>query len=182
MIDAPILETKRLILRGYKPEDFDALAQFMMDPEVTRYLSGQPQSRADVWRGFATILGHWVLRGYGFLAVERKEDGAFIGRIGLWNPEGWPGMEVGWTLGRPYWGQGYATEAARASLDYGFLTYPVDKLLSVIHVDNKASQKVAQRLGETRGQRTDLIIAGRTFPVDVWEIAREKWLATRWRD
>jgi RimJ/RimL family protein N-acetyltransferase len=179
MIDAPTIETKRLILRAYKPEDFDVLADFMMDSEVTRYLSGRPQSRADAWRGFATIIGHWVLRGYGFWAVERKEDGAFIGRIGLWNPEGWPGMEVGWTLGRPYWGQGYATEAAQASLDYGFLKYPVEKLLSVIHVDNRASQKVAERLGETKGERMDLLIAGQTFPVDVWEIAREKWLVSR---
>jgi len=70
--------------------------------------------RADGARRFLAAacrrIGHWTLRGYGTWAVERKSDGAFIGRVGLINPEGWPGLEVGWTLGKPYWGQGYATE------------------------------------------------------------------------
>ena len=174
-MEAPVVETERLLLRFYREGDFDALAGFMADPEAMRYLYGAPQSRAEAWRAYATILGHWALRGYGFWAVERKSDGAFIGRIGLWQPEGWPGMEVGWTLGRPYWGRGYATEAARASLDYGFRHYPVPKLVSTIHPENRASQEVAKRLGETKSGPWELTIAGNRYPVDIWQITREDW-------
>jgi RimJ/RimL family protein N-acetyltransferase len=116
------------------------------------------------------------LRGYGFWAVERKSDGALIGRIGLNNPEGWPGLEVGWTLGKPYWAAGYASEAARAAMAFGFITQPVERLISVIHVDNKPSQAVAQRIGETKGPRHDIVFAGKTIPTDIWQISREDWM------
>jgi RimJ/RimL family protein N-acetyltransferase len=171
----PRLETERLILRGLGNEDFEALAAIMADPQVTRYLSGEPLSRSDTWRNLAASLGHWQLRGYGTWAVERKSDGAFIGRVGMLNPEGWPGLEVGWTLGRPYWGAGYATEAARAALNYAFLTQPVERIISVIDPDNVPSQAVAVRLGETRGERRDLVINAKTYVADIWSIAREEW-------
>jgi len=171
----PTLETERLVLRAWKQEDFEPYARFMADADVMRYLSGVSLSRADAWRNLAAILGHWVLRGYGMWAVERKSDGAFIGRVGLWNPEGWPGLEVGWTLGKVYWGQGYATEAARAAMAYGFLTQPVDRLISVIDPRNAPSQAVATRLGETRGERREIVHNGKTFTADIWSIAREDW-------
>jgi RimJ/RimL family protein N-acetyltransferase len=178
MISIPIVETERLILRGWRAEDLDTWARFMADPEVTRYLSG-PQTRPDAWRMLATTIGHWELRGYGFWAVERKSDGALIGRIGLNNPEGWPGMEVGWTLGREYWGKGYAYEAAKVSMDYGFSNFEIAKLISVIHPENRNSQRLAERLGEVKGAPTELAILGRSFLADIWEITREKWAATR---
>jgi len=171
----PRLETERLVLRGLTLEDFEPLAAVMADPDVARYLSGEPLSRADSWRSLAIALGHWQLRGYGLWAVERKSDRAFIGRVGMINPEGWPGLEIGWTLGRPYWGAGYATEAARAAMDYAFVTQPVDRLISCIDPDNLASQKVAARLGETRGERTVLRISGKDYPIDVWSITRATW-------
>jgi len=172
----PRLETERLLLREWRHEDFEALAGFMADADVTRWLNGEPLNRNDAWRNLATILGHWHLRGYGFWAVERKSDRAFIGRVGLSNPEGWPGLEVGWTLGKPYWGAGYASEAARTAMSYGFLTQPVERLISVIHVDNKPSQAVAQRVGETKGEHRDLVVAGKNYPVDLWQISREDWM------
>jgi len=171
----PRLETERLILREYRPEDFDAFASFMADPDVVRYLHGTPQARADAWRNFSSMIGHWYLRGYGVWAVERKSDNAFIGRVGLFSPECWRGLEVGWTLGKPYWGQGYATEAAKVSMRYGFLTQPVDRLISVIDPDNKPSQAVAARLGETKGPRQDIVIGGNSFTADIWSITRAEW-------
>jgi len=172
----PQLETERLILRGFRESDLDSWAEFLADPEVVRFLWGKPQARSDAWRAMATTLGHWVLRGYGMWAVERKSDGAFVGRVGMLNPEGWPGLEVGWTLGRPYWGQGFATEAARAAMRFAFLTQPADRLISCIDPENKASQAVAIRLGESKGQPHMLTIGGESINVDIWSISREDWL------
>jgi RimJ/RimL family protein N-acetyltransferase len=172
----PQLETERLTLRAWRAEDFEPYARFMADAEVMRYISGAPASRDDAWRNMALLLGHWTLRGYGMWAVERKSDHAFVGRVGLWNPEGWPALEVGWMLGREYWGQGYATESARASLAYGFLTQAVEHLISVIDVDNRGSQQVAARLGETREERRTITVAGKDKTVDLWSISRRDWL------
>ncbi|HSC19118.1 MAG TPA: GNAT family N-acetyltransferase [Rhizomicrobium sp.] len=171
----PCLETERLILREWRAGDMDAFAAIYRDAEVMRYLSGEPLARNEAWRNMAAAAGHWVLRGYGTWVVERKSDGAAIGRVGLINPEGWPALEVGWTLGRSYWGNGYATEAARASMNYGFLTQPVDKLISLIDPDNTASQAVARRLGETQGPEYELVLAGKRYATHIWSIAREEW-------
>jgi RimJ/RimL family protein N-acetyltransferase len=171
----PRLETDRLIMREWRPDDLEAFAAFYADPEVMRYLSGEPLTRNDAWRSMAVSAGHWVLRGYGLRVVERKSDGAVMGRVGLINPEGWPGLEVGWTLGRPYWGQGYATEAAQVALNYGFLTQNVDRLISLIDTGNKASQAVARRLGEICGPDYELVVAGKTYATQIWSIPREDW-------
>ncbi|MGB8602753.1 MAG: GNAT family N-acetyltransferase, partial [Rhizomicrobium sp.] len=157
------------------PEDFDAYAGFMADADFTRHINGAVMARSDAWRSFAYGLGHWVLRGYGFWAVERKSDGAYLGRVGLSNPEGWPGLEVGWSIGKAYWGNGYAPEAARAARNYAFLTQPVDRLISVIAPENLASQAVARKVGETRGECTEVVVRGAAHSVDIWSISREKW-------
>jgi RimJ/RimL family protein N-acetyltransferase len=171
----PRLETSRLILREYRADDFEAYASFMADPDVARYIAPAPMSRADSWRSLASSIGHWTLRGYGTWAVERKDDHAFIGRVGMINPEGWPALEVGWTLGQPYWGKGYATEAASAAMRYAFLTQPVDRIISCIDPENAPSQQVAMRIGETKGERRALSVGGKDYPVDIWAISRTDW-------
>lgn len=171
----PRLETERLILREDRAQDFDAFAGFMADADFVRFIGGETMARSDAWRIFAYGIGHWHLRGYGFWAVERKQDGAYLGRVGLNNPEGWPGLEVGWSIGKPYWRNGYALEAAKTALDYAFLTQHVDRMISTIHPDNVASQGVAIKLGETRGGQTEVLARGRKHVVDIWSISRAQW-------
>ncbi|HEX6369388.1 MAG TPA: GNAT family N-acetyltransferase [Longimicrobium sp.] len=149
MIEIPTLTTDRLLLRPFHEEDLDAYAEICADAEVTRYLSdGRPLSRAEAWRQMAFIVGHWQLKGFGLWALEEKSSGALIGRAGLLHPEGWPGFEVGWTLGRAWWGKGYATEAAREALRYAFEELDRDHVISLIRPENHPSIRVAERLGE----------------------------------
>jgi len=147
-VDIPELLTPRLRLRGLREEDFDAYAAMVAHPEVARQLStGVPVAREDAWRLLATMVGHWALRGYGNWAVEESASGAFVGRVGLWKPEGWPDVEVGWCLLPEYWGRGYATEAARASLRWAHDELGRDHVLSFIKPDNARSIAVVERLG-----------------------------------
>src|SRR6516165_5103560 len=145
------LETDRLTLRMLRASDFDAYAEMCADAEVMRYIGdGQPVARPMAWRGLAAMVGHWSLRGYGQWAAEERSSGVLVGRIGFWHPEGWPGFEIGWALRRAYWGRGYATEGARRALRYAFTDLKQQQVLSLIHPENAASIRVAQRLGERR--------------------------------
>jgi len=143
------LETERLTLREFRAEDLGAYAGMCADPEVMRYINdGKTLSRGEAWRDMAVISGHWQLRGYGLWAAEERATHDLIGRIGIWNPEGWLGFEVGWMLGRRYWGHGFATEGARSALRHAFSVLNVPRVISLIHPDNARSIRVAQRLGE----------------------------------
>jgi RimJ/RimL family protein N-acetyltransferase len=140
----PTLASSRLTLRGWRPDDAERYAEITADPEVMRFVGGALDP-PEAWRQIALFAGHWLLRGYGLWAVER--DGELIGRVGLWRPEGWPGLEVGWLLARDAWGHGYATEAARASIAWAWVNVPDDQLISIIAPENVASMRVAERLG-----------------------------------
>ena len=161
---APTLTTDRLTLRGWREEDLAPYAAITADPEVMRFMGGTLDA-ADAWRQMAMFAGHWELRGYGLWVVER--EGELIGRIGLLRPEGWPGLEVGWLLGRAAWGQGYATEA-RAAVEYAWRELDAHELISLIAPDNTASQRVAERLGMRPGEDYDL----RGTPVVIHHLAR----------
>lgn len=156
-MNVPIIETDRLILREWCNDDFDTYAKMCADPEVMRYLgSGKPLDRFETWRHMAFLVGHWELLGFGHWAVEEKSSGSFAGRVGFLNPVGWPGFEIGWTLGREFWGKGYATEAARGALPFAFNELDRAHVISLIHPDNKASIHVAERLGESLEGKTEL--------------------------
>jgi RimJ/RimL family protein N-acetyltransferase len=127
------------------------------DPEIMRYLGGKTLNRLEAWRHMAFLIGHWDLLGYGHWAVEEKASGAFAGRVGFLNPADWPGFEIGWTLGRNFWGKGYATEAARRALQFAFDDLNRSHVISLIHPDNKASIRVAERLGEKLEGNTELL-------------------------
>ena len=148
-MNAPTLTTERLRLRMLRDEDFDEYAAIHMDPDITRFTARVQFTRMDAWRHMAMILGHWVLRGYGMWAVEEIATGKLAGRVGFHNPDGWPAFELGWTIGKAFWGKGYATEAAKRCLDYAFDEMGRDHVISLIDPENVASIRVAERIGET---------------------------------
>jgi len=144
----PRLQTDRLLLREFRQAEFEAYAAMMADPDVTRYLGdGRPLSRADAWRQMAMFAGHWDLLGFGVWAVEERATGAFIGRVGLMQPEGWPGFELAYTLSRGAWGRGYAREAAGAALEFARQVLRRTSVISIIRPANAASIRVARSLG-----------------------------------
>jgi [ribosomal protein S5]-alanine N-acetyltransferase len=147
----PRLETERLVLRGFEERDLDAYASFTGDPEVMRHMGRGPFDRDRAWREMAFFLGHWRLRGYGHWALELKETSELVGRCGPYYPEGWPGLEVGWLLGREHWGKGYATEAAARALGYAWSELGADRVISLIAPGNERSARVAERLGGRPG-------------------------------
>ncbi|MGB6299418.1 MAG: GNAT family N-acetyltransferase [Rivularia sp. (in: cyanobacteria)] len=171
-MNIPILKTNRLILREFRESDLDAYAEISADAEVMRYLgTGKILSRAESWRSMAAIIGHWYFRGYGLWAVEEQQSGEMIGRIGCWKPEGWIGLEVGWSLRRAFWGKGFATEAGLASIDFAFTKLQQTHVISLINPNNKASSRVAEKLGEKLKGETE-VLGNKAL---VYGISREEW-------
>ena len=143
------LRTARLWLRQWRDADLDPWAAMNADPEVREFLGG-PLTRAQSAASMARFRADLEQRGWGWWAVEA--DGAFIGFAGL-DPvdEDVPvdGVEIGWRLARPAWGHGYATEAARAVLDYGFGKLGRTEILAIAAAGNERSHAVMRRLGMT---------------------------------
>jgi RimJ/RimL family protein N-acetyltransferase len=164
----PDVATSRLLLRPFTEADLEPWAEIVADEETTRFIGGV-QSRDQAWRSMALYHGHWVLRGFGQWAVERRVDGRFIGRAGLWYPEGWPELEVGWTLARDVWGEGFATEAGAAAMEWGFSTLGLKRMAAVIDPDNAKSRAVAVRLGMSLDYETELSTGD---PVVVYALVR----------
>lgn len=172
----PTLETARLNLRPTAAEDLDGWAELMGDAEAARYIGGQ-QNRDASWRGLATMAGSWALNGFGMFSLIEKSSGDWLGRIGPWRPEGWPGTEVGWSLVRRAWGKGYAIEAATATIDWAFDHLGWDDVIHCIHPENAASQAVARRLGSTNRGPQPLPAPFSHLPNEVWGQGKAQWKA-----
>ena len=171
-----ILETPRLRLRMFRQTDADTYADMLADPEVARYLShGQPLSPSDAWRHMAMLVGHWQLFGFGPWAVEERASGELVGRIGPFCPAGWPDLELIWTIRRQSWGQGFATEGARAALAYVFQEMGRDRVISLIRPQNTASIRVAEKLGQRLQDCMDFY----GEEALVYGIRRDEWLDRR---
>jgi len=144
------LATERLLLRPWVPADETPMAAINRDPEVTRYLN-RPVDEPAVEAFFADMTGHWARHGFGFYAVELREQGRFIGFVGAAYPAYLPELdrrpELGWRLARDFWGRGLAGEAAAAARDDAFGRLGLAELISVIHPANARSRSVAGRLG-----------------------------------
>ncbi len=150
----PRLPTARLRLREYRMSDFEAFAAFWADAEAMRHLA--PFSRRDAWRVFGCNTGGWQLQGVGWWAVELRASGALVGNVGAFFREGWPELELGWNTLREHWGQGYATEAARAVMDYAFDVRREPRLTVLVDPANTPSLRVAANLGFVREASAEL--------------------------
>ena len=148
-MNIPVLSTPRLKLRAFTTDDLEAYAEMYTHESFFAFIGGKQLSKKEVWINMATIHGHWQLLGYGIWALENRESGELVGRAGLLNLPGWPDIEVCWALGPDHWGHGYATEAAQAAVDWAFKEAKLKRLISLIHPENKASEAVALRIGET---------------------------------
>ncbi len=144
-MNIPTLTTARLTLRALTEADFPSFAAFYAS-DRSRHVGG-PATPEQSWRMLAGELGHWALRGYGRWAVAETASSALVGIIGPWNPEGWPEPEIGWDLMNGFEGKGYATEAARATLEYAYDALGWTTAISLVAPTNHGSRRVAQRLG-----------------------------------
>jgi RimJ/RimL family protein N-acetyltransferase len=174
----PTLETERLILRPPANVDLDGWAEMMADPVAARFIGGV-QPRSNAWRFMATMAGAWSINGFSMFSVIEKSSGRWLGRIGPWVPEGWPGTEVGWGLHPSAWGQGYAFEAAVATIDWAVDHLGWTDIIHCIDPENTPSQTLAIRLGSTNRGPGKLPAPHEASKVEIWGQTAVQWRARR---
>jgi RimJ/RimL family protein N-acetyltransferase len=149
----PVLETARLRLRPHRPGDFDFSAVLWADPVVTRYIGGRALTREEVWGRLLRYDGHWAMLNFGYWALEDKHSGTFLGELGFADLQReieprLDGMaEIGWVLAPEHQGKGYATEAVRAVIGWGDAHLTTRRMVALIHPENAASLRVAEKFG-----------------------------------
>jgi RimJ/RimL family protein N-acetyltransferase len=161
------LETERLVLRRPRPEDAAAFYPQWQDADAVQFVGGV-KTREQVDEMVERLLRHWEWYGLGEFTVERRGDGAVLGRVGLqlWDPRDWTNgkrkrldgeveTELGWKLAREHWGSGYATEAAAACRDWTLGELGRTRLISLIALENVASIRVAEKIGESFEREVD---------------------------
>ena len=136
------LETDRLILRRPNVNDVDIEAEFYASDRS--YFVGGPMTKEMVWRSLAAIIGHWEMRGYGYFALDLKSTGEYVGRVGAWNPEGWPEPEIGWSMMEGHEGHGYAYEAALRVREWVYADLGWETAISMIAHGNDRSIALAR--------------------------------------
>ncbi|OYW47169.1 MAG: hypothetical protein B7Z33_02115 [Sphingomonadales bacterium 12-68-11] len=181
-----IVETARLVLRRWRDHDFAPWLEHLNTPQVKAFLGGV-QPLETMAERFAKLERAWDVAGYSFLAVERCEDRAFLGACGIGRietasaPDGLRGeVEIGWQLRADCWGQGYATEAARAVLAMAFERFAFPTVFAQTSENNRASWRVMERLGMAR--RADLDYPDPDYPPQdnptmVYALPRADWEA-----
>jgi [ribosomal protein S5]-alanine N-acetyltransferase len=166
--------SERLLFRRLTLADADAWMPFIESPEAVRFLNVPPGDRQACIAAIERAQRRYAEHGYGLWALIRKADGVLVGQAGLIVQEvdGQRWLEIGYHLLPAHWKQGYATEAARACRDFAFGHDLVELLISLIHVDNIPSQRVAERNGMRRGWQTMF----REQPVHVYQLSRREWM------
>lgn len=174
----PTLHTARLTLRRPAATDLDGFAAMNADPEVMRYIgAGKLRTREETRAGLERAAHDWDENGHGLFSVEARDSGEFLGWVTLaeplFLPRILPAVEIGWRFLREHWGHGYATEAARATMRFAFEDRGLDRLVSIRHVENLASQRVMEKLGMHRELDTTVPATGQ--PVVVHAITRDQF-------
>ncbi|MBD0708289.1 MULTISPECIES: GNAT family N-acetyltransferase [unclassified Streptomyces] len=152
--------TPRLLLRRWSDDDLVPMSEFHVDPEVMRWIAdGSVRDLEQTAENIEHWEEEWDEEGFGLFAVELLGSGELIGFAGLslpeHLPEAMPDVEIGWRLGRPYWGQGYASEAAHAVLEFALQDRGLDRVIAIVHPSNQASLNVIEKLGMTLERETD---------------------------
>lgn len=153
MTDIPVIETDRLLLRDFRPDDLDAMTAMWAMPEVVRFIGGTPLSREQSWQRLVRQIGMWHIMGFGFWAIIEKSSGALVGEGGFHEmrrtltPSIENTMEAGWGLIPEAQGRGYASEALSAMLDWAKATHPGQPITCIIDEDNEASLNFARKHG-----------------------------------
>lgn len=166
------IETSRLRLRYFTPDDLDELASITADPEVVRYIGeGLPLTREETWRNLRGIIDTFARRGYGRWALVEKAGGALLGYCGLTQLPESPGVELVYLLARRAWGRGIATEASLACLRYGFEELGLERIYALTMPDNLRSRRVLERVG-MKFLREDRYYG---YACVCYALAREDW-------
>ncbi|GAB2756498.1 GNAT family N-acetyltransferase [Streptomyces bullii] len=178
----PEILTARLRLRPWRDDDLDPLAEMNADPEVMRYIGdGSVRTRDETAAGLARMRAEWEERGHGMFAVELRETGEMTGWTGTtvpaFLPEVLPAVEIGWRLGRRFWGRGIATEAARVALGHAFDTVGLERIVSICDVGNGASENVMRKLGLRLDRET--VVPSHGARVRVYAMTREEYAGMR---
>jgi RimJ/RimL family protein N-acetyltransferase len=145
----PTIETERLILRGPTGADFPVYRDFFADAEASHFYGG-PIGPDRAWRVLASDLGHWQLRGYGRWALEEKSSRQMVGSCGLWWPEAYPRSELTWWIAPAARRNGYALEASRAAIGFGYDVLGWDIVETHMNDENMAARRLVEKLGGKR--------------------------------
>nr|WP_302054128.1 GNAT family N-acetyltransferase [Sphingomonas tagetis] len=165
-------------MRRPMAEDLDAWAAFDADPVAMTHLGGVIE-RSVAWRQLCAMSGAWDIRGFAMFSVIERATGKWVGRLGPWQPEGWPGTEVGWGVARAFEGTGYAYEATVAAMDYAVDVLRWETVIHTIAPDNVRSWKLAQRLGSYKMGPVTLPAPLQHEQVDAWGQTAAEWRANR---
>ena len=168
-----LVETTRLILRRWNSADLAPYSEICADPDVMEWIGdGSIRTEAECAQAIASFERFWQNHGFGLFAVEQRETGNLIGFTGLaiptFLPEVLPAVEIGWRFGKSAWGKGYATEAAKASLTFGFEEAKIDRIVSIHQIGNEASGRIMQKLGMRFERQTVDLTCNRA--VKVYEV------------
>jgi RimJ/RimL family protein N-acetyltransferase len=174
----PVIETERLILRRPAGTELEDWVTFAADVENMRFIGGaQPRSMA--WRALATVAGSWVVNGYGMFSVIERASGRWIGRLGPWQPAGWPGPEIGWGFARDAQHQGYALEGVTAAIDFAIHSLGWTRFIHCIDPENMPSRALAAKLGSTNSGPGKMPAPYSDDRIDFWGQTAEQWKSRR---
>ena len=182
------IRTERLVLRRWRDDDREPFAALNADPAVVEHLQGaMSRDASDAF--IDRIEANWSERGWGLWAVEVPDVAPFVGYVGLWPADyvaNRPMVEVGWRLAREHWGRGYATEAAREALRFGFEEVGLEEIVSFTVPQNLRSRRVMERIGLVREPagdfdhpRVDPVAYPHLVPHVFYRLDLERWQASR---